>query len=41
MTQAEIGAGIGVSQRQVSRIIRQAIARLRVAADRPPGAAQV
>ena len=41
MTQAEIGAVIGVSQMQVSRIIRQAIARLRVAADRPPGAPQV
>ncbi len=29
MTQAEIGAVIGVSQMQVSRIIRQALARLR------------
>jgi len=36
MTQAEIGAVIGVSQMQVSRIIRQAIARLRTAADAPP-----
>ena len=33
MTQAEIGAVIGVSQMQVSRVIRQAIARLRAAAD--------
>jgi RNA polymerase sigma-B factor len=39
MTQAEIGAIIGVSQMQVSRIIRQAIARLRTAADAPPAAA--
>jgi RNA polymerase sigma-B factor len=39
LTQAEIGAVIGVSQMQVSRIIRQAIARLRAAADMPrPGA---
>ena len=36
MTQAEIGAVIGVSQMQVSRVIRQAIARLRSAADAPP-----
>ncbi len=35
MTQAEIGEVIGVSQMQVSRIIRQAIARLRAAADGP------
>ena len=35
MTQAEIGAVIGVSQMQVSRIIRQAITRLRAAADAP------
>ncbi|HEV7808806.1 MAG TPA: SigB/SigF/SigG family RNA polymerase sigma factor [Solirubrobacteraceae bacterium] len=34
MTQAEIGARVGVSQMQVSRIIRQAITRLR-AADEP------
>ncbi len=33
MTQAEIGAIIGVSQMQVSRVIRQALARLRAAAD--------
>jgi RNA polymerase sigma-B factor len=33
MTQAEIGALIGVSQMQVSRIIRQAIARLRAAGE--------
>jgi RNA polymerase sigma-B factor len=38
MTQAEIGAVIGVSQMQVSRIIRQAISRLRAAADAPPAA---
>jgi RNA polymerase sigma-B factor len=40
MTQAEIGAVIGVSQMQVSRVIRQALARLRAAADAggtPPG----
>jgi len=36
MTQAEIGAVIGVSQMQVSRVIRQAIARLRAAADVHP-----
>lgn len=39
MTQAEIGAVIGVSQMQVSRVIRQALTRLRAAADddpRPP-----
>ena len=34
LTQAEIGALIGVSQMQVSRIIRQSLARLRVAAER-------
>jgi RNA polymerase sigma-B factor len=33
MTQAEIGAEIGVSQMQVSRIIRQALQRLRDAAE--------
>ena len=32
MTQAEIGAVIGVSQMQVSRVIRQALVRLRAAA---------
>jgi len=32
LTQAEIGARIGVSQMQVSRLIRQALARLREAA---------
>ena len=32
LTQAEIGTRIGVSQMHVSRIIRQAIARLREAA---------
>jgi len=36
MTQAEIGAVIGVSQMQVSRVIRQAISRLRAAADIAP-----
>jgi RNA polymerase sigma-B factor len=35
MTQAEIGERIGVSQMQVSRIIRQSIARLRAAARLP------
>ncbi len=33
MTQAEIGTVIGVSQMQVSRIIRQALSRLRAAAE--------
>ncbi len=33
MTQADIGAAIGVSQMQISRIIRQAIQRLRDAAE--------
>jgi RNA polymerase sigma-B factor len=33
MTQAEIGIRIGVSQMHVSRIIRQAVARLREAAE--------
>jgi RNA polymerase sigma-B factor len=37
MTQAEIGAVIGVSQMQVSRVIRQALARLRAAAEPEPG----
>jgi len=37
MTQAEIGERIGVSQMQVSRLIRQALARLRAGlAERPP-----
>jgi RNA polymerase sigma-B factor len=36
MTQAEIGAVIGVSQMQVSRIVRQALSRLRAAADAEP-----
>jgi RNA polymerase sigma-B factor len=35
MTQAEIGAIIGVSQMQVSRIIRRALERLRALSDRP------
>ncbi len=34
LTQAEIGARIGVSQMQISRIIRQSLMRLRTAADR-------
>jgi RNA polymerase sigma-B factor len=34
MTQAEIGAIVGVSQMQVSRIIRSSIERLRIAAQR-------
>jgi RNA polymerase sigma-B factor len=33
MTQAEIGAAIGISQMQVSRILRQTISRLRQVAD--------
>jgi RNA polymerase sigma-B factor len=38
MTQAEIGAQIGVSQMQVSRLIRQSLARLRAGLeDRPSG----
>jgi RNA polymerase sigma-B factor len=36
-TQAEIGQIIGVSQMQVSRIIRQALRRLRAAAEPPAG----
>lgn len=36
MTQAEIGSVIGVSQMQVSRIIRQAISRLRAASEAHP-----
>ncbi len=35
LTQAEIGERIGVSQMQVSRIIRQALSRLRSAARQP------
>jgi RNA polymerase sigma-B factor len=38
LTQAEIGEIIGVSQMQVSRLIRQAVARLRLAAGSAPGA---
>jgi RNA polymerase sigma-B factor len=34
MTQAEIGEIVGVSQMQVSRIIRGSIERLRIAAQR-------
>jgi RNA polymerase sigma-B factor len=33
LTQAEIGARLGLSQMQVSRIIRQALSRLRTTAD--------
>lgn len=36
LTQAEIGARIGVSQMQVSRLIRQALARLRMNIERAP-----
>jgi len=36
MTQAQIGEVIGVSQMQVSRVIRQALARLRLIADADP-----
>ena len=39
MTQAEIGARVGVSQMQVSRIVRQALQRLRDAAERSPQSA--
>ena len=39
LTQAEIGERIGVSQMQVSRLIRQALARLR--ASRPDARAMV
>ena len=40
MTQAEIGERIGVSQMQVSRLIRQALARLRAGlTERPPPSA--
>ena len=38
MTQAQIGEVIGVSQMQVSRVIRQALARLRLVADSDPSA---
>ena len=38
LTQAEIGEIIGVSQMQVSRLIRQAVARLRLAARTDPSA---
>jgi RNA polymerase sigma-B factor len=36
LTQAEIGERIGVSQMQVSRLIRQALARLRVGVEEEP-----
>ena len=35
LTQAEIGERIGVSQMQVSRLIRQSVSRLRAAARDP------
>jgi RNA polymerase sigma-B factor len=38
MTQAEIGAAIGISQMQVSRILRQTIAKLREIADQDAAA---
>ena len=38
LTQAEIGERIGVSQMQVSRLIRQSVQRLRAAAGAEPGA---
>ena len=38
LTQAAIGQRIGVSQMQVSRVLRQAIARLRTLADIEQGA---
>jgi RNA polymerase sigma-B factor len=38
MTQAEIGAEIGISQMQVSRILRQTIAQLRAVANEDPAA---
>ena len=37
MTQAEIGAVVGISQMQVSRIIRQAVARMHAVASHQPG----
>jgi RNA polymerase sigma-B factor len=36
LTQSEIGARVGVSQMHVSRIIRQAVARLREEAEQAP-----
>jgi RNA polymerase sigma-B factor len=38
MTQAEIGAAIGISQMQVSRILRQTIAKLREVSEQEAGA---
>ena len=40
MTQAEIGAAIGISQMQVSRILRQTISKLREIADQDPVAGE-
>jgi RNA polymerase sigma-B factor len=39
LTQSEIGARVGVSQMHVSRLLRQAVARLREAAERSEGTA--
>jgi len=41
MTQAEIGAAIGISQMQVSRILRQTISKLREIADQDPVAGEL
>jgi RNA polymerase sigma-B factor len=38
LTQTEISTRIGVSQMQISRIIRQSIAKLRLEIDRAPAA---
>jgi RNA polymerase sigma-B factor len=38
LTQTEISARIGVSQMQISRIIRQSISKLRLEIDRSPAA---
>src|ERR671929_189761 len=38
LTQTEISERVGVSQMQISRIIRQSIAKLRLEIDRTPGA---
>jgi RNA polymerase sigma-B factor len=40
LTQAEIAERIGVSQMQVSRVLRQSLARLRLDLERRPRAAQ-
>ena len=41
LTQAEIGAAIGISQMQVSRILRQTISKLREIADQDPVAGEL